>query len=475
MATPIKYRELFASGVGNVLEWYDFAVFGALADVIGDVFFPSDQSQKTKLMSSFAIFGAAFIMRPIGGVLFGWLGDKYGRKFSLVASVAMMSIATVLTGCLPGYAVLKGWAPALLAITRLFQGLSAGGELVGSIVYLVEVAPPNKVGLYGSISLWAAIIGTMLGNVVGTAFRESMSDDDLQSWGWRVPFIMGLPIGIVGVVLFNKLEDGEEFTEAKEAGKLATNPFKEACVKYWRETLLVVGVAATWSSAFYAMFIWSQHYMKTLVSPPVPHPFWVMIGGLLFLCVIFPWAGYISDKGYYIRLPCMTQRVVMGRAETMMLGGIGLILFTIPLFKLMTLGNDYLALLALFIFAILISLWGAPMCTWMVEAFPTELRFTAVAIGYNLAQAIFGGSVEVASTALAELHELAPAILLASIALMSVVVIGLWGRRTKGTGSKGYSELAELMHTTPTASEIADEDVPHATHQPSEALPETTV
>jgi MHS family proline/betaine transporter-like MFS transporter len=203
--------------------------------------------------------------------------------------------------------------------------------------------------------------------------RGLLRQQDLVEYGWRLPFLLALPFGVLGVWLFSRLKESDEYRAAHREGKLHHNPITVALCQWWPRTLVVVAVAALWASTFYTVFIWSQHFMDSLVEPAVPHPFAVSLVGILFLCCVFPFAGALSDSRRPAWLP-LVGAFEFGRVETMLVGGAGLVIFTIPLFALLTVGSDVAALASFLGFAVLLALWGAPMCSWMVESFPLELR-----------------------------------------------------------------------------------------------------
>ena len=214
-----EYRKAITAGViGNVLEWYDFGVYGYLVPTISALFFPGGDPL-VSLLSTFAVFGVGFVMRPVGSILFGVYGDKHGRRKALSAVIFVMAIATFAMGLLPTYAQAGVIAPALLVIVRLFQGLSVGGEFGGSTAYIVEFAPPGRRGFLGSFQLVGVAGGFLLG---------SLSDADRLAWGWRVPFLLGIAVGIVGWYLRWRLDDTPKFTEIEEQGAVAKAPLTEA-------------------------------------------------------------------------------------------------------------------------------------------------------------------------------------------------------------------------------------------------------
>lgn len=269
--------QTIAGVMGNVLEWYDFALFGFFSDIIAEVFFPPSDSATTSstgegyyngnLLKSFAVFGGAFMMRPIGGMIIGYMGDKYGRKYALVLSLFLMAVPTFVMGCLPSYEQVGVLSTVLLVICRLLQGMSVGGQLPASLIYTVETRPKEKWGLYGSLVMMAANIGTLLGNFVGATLRSVLTEEQLVSWGWRIPFLSGVLIAFVAWYLqlhgeehhpnagvYDSEDNGEENVDASDR---PTHPLKEALRRENRPALISATLTPMlWGAGFYVSFLW---------------------------------------------------------------------------------------------------------------------------------------------------------------------------------------------------------------------------
>lgn len=468
-SNPIHHKLRAIAGVmGNVLEWYDFAVFGFFSDVIGKVFFPKDQSEDLSVMESFAVFGGAFLMRPIGGLVIGYIGDTSGRKKALEISIFLMALATTLMGCLPTYDQIGNPAILLLLIVRMLQGLSVGGQLMSSLVFTLEGRPSNRWGLYGSFVMAAANIGTFLGGLVAYGLRLKLTEDQLLRWGWRIPFLSGIMISFCGIYLKYFCTEDESLpghdafpsnnchadlpeTEKSEVGveiddiviveregdddqndpsnveqptvlvappklKRKSNPLRLAFSRENRRSLLSSAmVPLVWSGGFYLSFVWMAIFMKDLIDPPVPSAFLVNSCSILLLGIWFPLAGLLSD--------------ILGRRNVMTAGGI--IFGCAGPFLLLAISNMggnnlWIALFAQIGLGVSLAMWGAPMCAWLVEAFEPQARLTSVSIGYNLAQAFAGGFSPFIATVLTDkLWTASPGILLTILATVSL--IGLWG------------------------------------------------
>jgi MHS family proline/betaine transporter-like MFS transporter len=442
------FWQTIAGIAGNVLEWYDFAVFGYLGDVIGEVFFPPKQPGDDATIEAFAVFGGAFLMRPIGGMMLGYIGDVYGRKRALVISIFLMAFPTFAMGCLPTYAQVGPFAIVLLTIVRLLQGISVGGQLMSSLVFTLENHDPKQWGLYGSFVMAAANFGTLLGGLVGSALRAYLTHEQLVSWGWRIPFLSGIVVSFSGFYLRSHGEHEHEHgtsghmpvntdsdvqdqdhsdehhfvNDSDNVGTRAqdivsppppVNPLRLAFAKGNRRALAASAmVPMLWSAGFYLCFVWMAIYMNTLIEDPVPNALAVNSAALLVsVCLFFPVAGSLSDR--------------YGRRRIMTIGGVGVGVLGPLAVMLIGRGNALLAFLSQSTIGIAVSFFGAPMCAWLVESFDPASRLTSVAIGYNLAQATVGGITPALATFMVgNTGANSPGWILTGLAIVSMS--GLW-------------------------------------------------
>lgn len=399
-------RNTLAGVIGNILEWYDFAVFGFLAPYISTLFFPADDPL-AGLIKTYGIFAAGYLMRPLGGMVFGHIGDRMGRKKALQISIFMMAIPTVLVGVLPTHEQIGAWATLFLIILRFAQGLSVGGELIGSVSYLVEIAPANRRGMHGSWSLFSAVGGILLGSAVVTTIDGLTGEQAMLSWGWRVPFLSGVIILIVGTWLRRGLEESPVFEQAREQGELEGFPLLEVLKQMPLKVLRLSGIILLFGAGFYMLFVWMPTYQGKIVSPPVGHALLVNTLSMLVLIAVIPFAGLLSDR--------------FGRKQVMLVGIVLLGVSAYPLFKLIDLGVLWIALSSQLIFAFLTGLIQGPLPALMVEMFPVRTRFSAIGLGYNLTLAVFGGTAPLVSTWLIkETGDLAsPAVYLVILSIIS--------------------------------------------------------
>ena len=248
------------SSIGTILEWFDFACFGYFASTFSHLFFPAED-KVASLAATFAVFAGAFIMRPVGGVFFGHIGDKYGRKRAVLLSVFLMAGSTFFMGCLPTYEMVGPLAPVLLTLVRCLQGISTGGQLAGSFCFVVEKAGRERGPLFGAISLAASVGGTSLGSLCAAVLHmpEVMSDEQLEAWGWRIPFLLGLFVGLGGHAVKDAVKDDTPPPTEGDGG----NPFRQAVTTAWREILMVAGTSTFWSCGFYVATTWVPTYVSS--------------------------------------------------------------------------------------------------------------------------------------------------------------------------------------------------------------------
>jgi MHS family proline/betaine transporter-like MFS transporter len=381
-----------AGAIGNVLEWYDFGLFGFFAPIISREFFPSE-TNLASLLGTYGVFATGFLMRPLGGVLFGYIGDRVGRKRALELSVLLMAVSTALMGILPGHASLGLAAPLFLTLLRLLQGLSVGGEYIGSMSFLVEHAPPERRAFVGSWSSFSVVLGSLLGSGIASLFLGLLSAADLAAWGWRIPFLGGILLGVVGLWLRRGVEETPSFQKLRDAGKLAANPVTEAVRHNPGAIATTLGLTGLMSVGFYLPFVWLPTWLAQINKPALPESQALTANtlALVELLLLTPLSAVISDR--------------VGRKPMFLASALGYALLSYPLFLMMTGGTFGRALLGGLAFAACSGIYSGCMAATMVELFPTRTRYTGIAIGYNVGQAILGGTAPWVATALIELTD----------------------------------------------------------------------
>ena len=399
-------RNTIGGSIGNVLEWYDFAVFGYFAPLIGSQFFPSE-NPTASLIKAFGVFAAGYLMRPLGGVVFGYIGDRMGRKKALELSVAMMALPTTILGLLPTYETVGILAPILLVLLRLIQGVSVGGELIGSMSFISEIAPPNKRGFYGSWTLFSATGGVMVGSLIATIAHAVFPAHTLTAWGWRLPFLAGFLIGLFGLWMRRDMPETPEFKQLREEGEVTANPILEVLRHHSREIAHVAALVAIMGGGFYMLFVWWPTYLTKMVKPPIFHALLVNTIAMLLYVGLIPLVGLLSDR--------------IGRKVILAFAGLMLAVLAYPLFCWTDHSIFAGALAAQLTFALFMSGTAAPLPAAMVEMFPARTRFSGVAIGYNITLGVVGGTAPLVSTWLVSLTGdiAAPAYYLIALALVS--------------------------------------------------------
>lgn len=376
-------RKIVISGmIGNALEWYDYALYAQFAYIIGLKFFPETEFVE---ILTFAVFAAGFVIRPIGGIIFGYIGDRMGRRIALVLGIILMAIPTAGIGLLPSYEAIGITAPLTLTFIRLVQGLSLGGEFSGCIAYIVEHSPAEKRGLAGSASFVSMCLGMLLGLIVAQGFTYFLSEEDLMSWGWRIPFVMGLFIGFVGLYIRSHLAESPIYLAAKAQGSLSPTPLRETITKYWREVLIAIAVYINVTAPFYTTTVFIKRYMTTLGYEQNEGTLTCSII-LITMSIMFPISAYVSDK--------------IGRKPVIVWACVALVVSIYPIFLALHTMNYTLAILSQVVFSAIVGVYMGPVPTLLVELFPTRVRFTGVAISYNLSAAIFGGTAPMVGAAL---------------------------------------------------------------------------
>jgi MHS family proline/betaine transporter-like MFS transporter len=399
-----QHRIIAAGMIGNVLEWYDFAIYGYFATAIGRQFFPHEDAV-AQLLSAFGVFALGYLMRPIGGAVIGHIGDQFGRRAALTCSVAAMAIPTFLIGLLPGYATLGLWAPAALTLLRMVQGLSVGGEYTSSMVFLVERAPEGRRGLMGALTASGATGGILLGSAVGAAFAANMSATALDSWGWRIPFLLGLVVGIAGYFLRRQVLENVPTERRKRL------PIIETLHDHWRTVLGFASLSVFNAVGFYVSFVYLVSWLQTADHIPPSRALEINSFSMAVLLPMVIAAGLLSDR--FGRKPLLMFSTILG------------LVGALPLFWLLNHPSMSLAQLGQLGFVLIIGLYGGTLPAVLVEAAPAQLRCTAVSSGYNISLGVIGGLTPLVAAWLVGRtgDEIAPAFLIVGSAVVTIVAI----------------------------------------------------
>ena len=388
------HRRVIAAGIaGNVMEWYDFAVYGYFARTIGQLFFPSDDPFLS-LMAAFGAFAVGFLMRPLGAVVFGYIGDRVGRAHSLLLSVVAMAVPTFAIGLLPTYHDIGIGASVLMLLCRILQGLAVGGEYTGSVVFLAERAPPGKRGLASAWAPFGAVAGILLGSVIGTAIINLWPMEEVVGWAWRLPFLVGVVVGGVGFfirrhVSFDKAPPGKGF------------PLTQALREQPREMLQVVGICIANAVGFYLIFVYVTTWLKLYAKMKIGDALLVNSINMAIMLGVILAAGWLSDK--------------IGRKPVMAAAAIGMALFGWPLMALMQTGDFLNVFLGQLGFVLLVGSYNAVNPIAICELFPRSVRCSAVSTAYNITLGVVGGTAPIVATWLIETtgYALAPGLYVA--------------------------------------------------------------
>lgn len=403
-------KAITGASIGNAVEWFDFAIYGFLATYVAANFFPAGD-ETAALLSTFAIFAAAFFMRPLGGFVFGPLGDRIGRQRVLAIVILLMSAATLAIGLLPTYAAIGVGAPLLLLFFRCLQGFSAGGEYGGGAVYLAEYASTERRGLVVTFMAWSGVVGFLLGSITVTVLQAALPADAMQSYGWRIPFLLAAPLGLVGLYIRLRLDDTPEFTELSTQDKVAKRPLHEAVTTSWVPILQVIGLFLIFNVGYYVVFTFLPTYLiKTLHYSKTASFTSVTLASLVALILILPFAA-LSDR--------------VGRRPMLIAGSALFAVLSYPLFLLLNSGSLTAAITAHCVLAAIESVYVSTAVTAGVELFSTRVRYSGFSIGYNVAVAGFGGTTPYVVTWLTAStgNVLAPAFYLIGAAVASLATV----------------------------------------------------
>lgn len=375
-----RSKRIFAivgASSGNLVEWFDFYVYAFCAIYFAPAFFPSD-NPTVQLLNTAGVFAAGFLMRPIGGWIFGRLADRKGRKHSLMISVLMMCFGSLIIACLPTYASIGAWAPALLLLARLIQGLSVGGEYGTTATYMSEVALRGQRGFFASFQYVTLIGGQLLAVLVVVILQQLLSEDELRAWGWRIPFVVGAVAALISLMLRRSLHETStaEARQNKDAGSVK-GLFRNHAAAF----ITVLGYTAGGSLIFYTFTTYMQKYLVNTAGMNAKSASFVMTGALFLFMILQPVFGMLSDR--------------IGRRNSMLLFGALGTVFTVPLLMaLKTVTSPFMAFVLITLALCIVSFYTSISGLVKAEMFPPQVRALGVGLAYAVANALFGGSAE---------------------------------------------------------------------------------
>ena len=411
-------RAATASFIGNFIEWFDYASYGYLATVIGLAFFP-EADKSVQLMSTFAVFAMSFILRPVGAVVWGAWGDRWGRRWALSWSILIMSGSTFFIGLLPTYSAI-GIAGAIgLLLLRMIQGFSASGEYAGAGTFLAEYAPPSRRGIYTSLVPASTACGLLAGSLMVTGAFWLLPDDAMNTWGWRIPFLLAGPLGLIGRYIRVHLEDSPAYQEMRaempqeEKSESWSEPLRLLLREHLHDTLITFGVSCLNAVAFYMLLSYMPTYVHEELGFSQDTATLATSAMLVVYIISIFIMGHLSDS--------------FGRRRMLIAACVAFIVLTIPLFVVMTKATGMLLVVILcqVVFAIILTANDGTLATFLAESFPTNVRYSGFALSFNGANALLGGTTPFIVTWLITVtgSPLAPAVYLTVVALIAMVAI----------------------------------------------------
>jgi MHS family proline/betaine transporter-like MFS transporter len=447
-------RAVKAAALGNAMEWYDFGIYSYLAVTIGHVFFPSG-NPTVELLSSFATFAVAFLVRPIGGMFFGPLGDRIGRKKVLATTMIMMAIGTFAIGLIPSYTSIGFWSPALLIFFRLVQGFSTGGEYGGASTFIAEYAPDKRRGFFGSFLEFGTLAGYIGAAGLVTVLGTSLGSGSLDSWAWRIPFLVAGPLGAVGLYLRLRLDETPAFlkmesesapaSEAADVVEITTRAdLAKIFRRYWPTLILCIALVGAYNVTDYMLLSYMPTYLSAELGYSDTHGLVILLGVMAAMMLLISQVGRLNDR--------------YGRKPLLMAGMLGFLVLSLPSFLLLRDGNVVATIAGLLMLGLsLVCLLGT-MSAALPALFPTEVRYGGLSVGYNISASLFGGTTPLVITALIDSvgTNLVPAFYAMAAAAVGVIAV-ICMKETAGKPLDGSppavgtkEEAAEMVHAQAT-------------------------
>lgn len=414
-------RAVKAASLGNAMEWFDFGIYSYLAVTIGHVFFPSG-NDTTQLLSSFATFAVAFLVRPLGGMFFGPMGDKVGRKKVLALTMILMAVGTFAIGLIPSHDTIGVWAAVLLIFFRMLQGFSTGGEYGGASTFIAEYAPDKRRGFFGSFLEFGTLVSYVGAAGLVTALYALLTDAQMEAWGWRIPFLVAGPLGLVGLYLrlrldetpaFQKLEGGT--AHASEAADGVESTAKGDLAKifrqYWPTLILCICLVGAYNITDYMLLSYMPTYLSDELGYSETHGLLILLAVMVFLMLIISQVGKLSDR--------------FGRKPLLMTGMLGFLFLSLPAFLLIRVDGIFPITVGMLMLGLSLVCMLGTMSAALPALFPTNVRYGSLSVGYNLSASIFGGTTPLVITALINWtgSNLMPAYYAMAAALVGVIAV----------------------------------------------------
>ncbi|MFH8974811.1 glycine betaine/L-proline transporter ProP [Streptomyces sp. NPDC017890] len=413
---PLLKRAVGASALGNCMEWFDFGVYSYLAATIGKVFFPG-ASPTAQVISSFATFAAAFVVRPLGGLFFGPLGDRLGRQKVLATTMILMAVGTFSIGLIPSYASIGIAAPVLLLLARMLQGFSTGGEYGGATTFVAEYSPDRRRGFLSSWLDFGTFVGYALGSALVTVLNLMLTDGQMLDWGWRVPFLIAGPLGLIGLYMRLKLEESPAFQQQLDehekslAQESAGSEFKTIIQKHWRKLLICMGLVLLYNVTNYMVTGYLPTYQTETLGRSSGFADVLVLIGMVWIVLLITFLGRLSDH--------------VGRRPLYAVGAVAMIVLAVPAFLLLKAEGTWAPVAGVLLLATLLACFAAPSAATLPALFPTAVRYAAMGIGFNFAVAAFGGTTPLLTEALVSVtgNDLMPAYYLMVAGVIGLVTV----------------------------------------------------
>jgi MFS transporter, MHS family, proline/betaine transporter len=434
-------RDIAGTAIGNFMEWYDFGVYGYIATTIAQVFYPGDSVSAVHLIATFSTLAAAYVVRPLGGFVLGPLGDRIGRKRVLVITILLMAVGTTMSGLLPGYSTIGVWAPILLLIARVFQGLSTGGEFVGAMTYLVERAPDRKRGMMVGFLPLGNLVGFVFAGLLVTALQAWLPSRDMLAWGWRIPLLLGAPFGVLALYLRLRIQESpayEQVSNSKDAPvDRGWQQFRHTVVEQWKPMVICAALVVTSQAPDFMLTGYLPTYLKVVVHVGNTAGLVMIVATLAILMAAVVFVAMLSDR--------------IGVKPIMWTGCGLLVVASVPAFLLMRSGAIFpLVFIGVLLIGLMELCFDSTAPAALPALFPTRVRNGALAISYNIALSTVGGTTPlIAQTLISGTgNALVPAYMLIFAGLVGAITLlfmpEVAGKPLPGSAPSVESEAGEM-------------------------------
>ncbi|MET0452637.1 MAG: MFS transporter [Mycobacterium sp.] len=430
-------RAVVAACIGNFIEYYDFVVYGYFATTIAALFFPA-QDPTASLLLTFAAFAVSYAARPLGALIFGHIGDRFGRRTPLTVAILLIATCTTVIGLLPTYQSIGVAAPIILTAARLLQGISVGGEYGGALAFIAESAPTNRRAYYTGWQTFTIGMALLVGAAAASVLTATMAPEALQSWGWRIPFLAGLPLGFVGLYMRLRLEETPHFKAVRQQLENEKAPLWGSIRREWRALLLGMGMIATPSYCIYIYFIYSPTYLRSALDYPPAQAQGANLVSLIFYCALLPFFAHLGDK--------------IGRRPLIIAGAVAVAVVTYPAFVALGSGDIVIATIALCVMGLCFAPISAVALAGIAEVFPTTFRYTGASLSLNIPVTLLGGTAPLIATALisATGNVASPALLVVAGGIVSAIT----GFAMTETANQPLREISAEATGTPKPSGV---------------------